>query len=215
MSETLSSRFNRYVEKSNSGCWLWTGSRAPNGYGRFNVHVDGTWRLVGAHRIALEMQSGAPIPPGLFVCHKCDNRACVNPEHLFIGTQKDNMQDAIRKGRFKYHRPGRPVACIKGHALEGTNLYVCPNGDRVCLACKKASRHRRTMKTMIHYSGGVLAALRKRAVSILAGWPACCSGNLAAHIKRNGNMSNDVVAITCRKCLRMIAATAEWPEEGR
>lgn len=88
-------RFWRKVEKS-SGCWEWTGTLEKNGYGR--VRTSNPRRQVFVHRASWELAHG-PIPEGLFVLHKCDNPKCVNPVHLFLGTQQDNIDDMRQKGR--------------------------------------------------------------------------------------------------------------------
>lgn len=77
-----------------TGCWLWTGTKKPNGYG--DISIGGKSRLL--HRVMWEETYG-PIPGGLCVCHTCDVKHCCSPSHLFLGTYKDNMQDAATKGR--------------------------------------------------------------------------------------------------------------------
>jgi hypothetical protein len=91
----LMDRFWAKVEKTD-GCWQWTGSRNSDGYGNF--HDRGT-HSTKAHRFIYERTYGE-IPPGYNVCHRCDNPSCVRPDHLFLGTQADNMRDCQRKGRY-------------------------------------------------------------------------------------------------------------------
>ena len=91
----LEVRFWKKVKKGPS-CWEWTGSRDRKGYGRIAATL--AVRNLKAHRISYQLHVG-PIPPGLSVLHKCDNPGCVRPDHLFLGTNADNMQDMISKGR--------------------------------------------------------------------------------------------------------------------
>jgi hypothetical protein len=86
------------VDKQSNNCWQWQGSRDNDGYGRFQL--DGIkWKC---HRLSYTWAKGA-IPKGLCVCHTCDNPTCVNPNHLWLGSPKDNNQDRSRKGRTAIH----------------------------------------------------------------------------------------------------------------
>lgn len=93
--KTLEERFWKKVDKRGPDeCWEWRRSKNPDGYGKvwlFN-------KMLYAHRISFEITYGK-IPENMRVCHKCDNPGCVNPNHLFLGSQKDNMKDMILKGR--------------------------------------------------------------------------------------------------------------------
>lgn len=89
----LSDRFWQYVDKTDY-CWIWKGCLHHTGYGIIRIN----YQNVQAHRASWELHNGE-IPEGLWVLHHCDNPPCVNPEHLFLGTNVDNMRDKLQKGR--------------------------------------------------------------------------------------------------------------------
>lgn len=104
-------RFWAKVEISGDDqCWSWKASTTHNGYGQ--VRFDGTMKR--AHRISWILAKG-PIPPGMLVCHSCDNRRCVNPNHLWLGSAADNTRDMLKKGR-----DGHGV--LRGERVYGSKL---------------------------------------------------------------------------------------------
>lgn len=98
----LSERFREKVDRTGE-CWLWTASLTSTGYGQI---VDGRKHFY-AHRLAWEWAHGEAVPEGLCVLHRCDNRRCVNPEHLYVGTKQQNAVDTHSRGRWKWVAPGQ------------------------------------------------------------------------------------------------------------
>ena len=117
VSPDVVARIRRRIVVSDGGCWLWQGSRNATGYGLI--------RYRGA--------AHGPIPIGLFVCHSCDTPACCNPEHLWVGSAKDNSVDMATKKRHPLHTK---TACVRGHDFVAGSYYVS-NGRRHCYACAK------------------------------------------------------------------------------
>lgn len=105
-------RIIRSVSVSESGCWNWQLGKDRIGYGRMKVSEGsrGSFRTMSAHRYAWELWKG-PIPIDAKVLHRCDNRACCNPEHLFLGTQQDNLRDMHSKGRGPRGYTRDPMVC--------------------------------------------------------------------------------------------------------
>jgi hypothetical protein len=119
--------------KQNGDCLEFTGALSDLGYGK----VGYKGKVYMAHRLAYQLKNGG-IPTGAVICHKCDNPACINPEHLFVGTHKDNIQDMIQKGRRKGRT--RKDVCVNGHEMSGDNVYIYKTDKyniRQCKACKK------------------------------------------------------------------------------
>lgn len=131
-------RFWEKVDKASSpdGCWLWTGARSAFGHGHFQPVTTGPNRSpVPAHRWSFEELVG-PVPSGAIVMHRCDNPPCVNPAHLRVGTQADNIRDCVSKGR---HPNAEKTMCIHGHPYTPENTYRRRNGKRYCRECQLKS----------------------------------------------------------------------------
>ena len=138
-------RFHGWYQIDTAGCWIWSGRRYPSGYGYMNVGQTN----IGAHRLSWRLMRG-PIPEGLFVLHKCDVMACCNPNHMFIGTQKANMQDKIAKGR----QPDMSRSiCKNGHPFTEANTGRTKQGHKVCRRCSS--------DTQLRYKARNIDAVRK------------------------------------------------------
>lgn len=106
-------------------CWYWRGATTRTTHGRFKI----AGKMFGPHRISYVIHKG-PIPKGMMICHKCDNGACVNPEHLFLGTAIDNMQDCKAKKRskkFKIENPNKYNGVRYDKSRQGWISYVYLN----------------------------------------------------------------------------------------
>lgn len=117
-----------------NGCWLWTASRHPKGYGQT------MWRgkTVRVHRKSYEILNNVRLKETDFICHHCDVRHCWNPQHLFLGNNMLNMADKTLKGR---HHELRVTHCPRGHAYDSENTYRSPSNPRA-RQCKSCMRDR-------------------------------------------------------------------------
>lgn len=116
-----------------SGCWIWEGSLC-GGYG--SVCING--KAYRAHRVSYQMHKGE-IPEGLTIDHLCRVRCCVNPDHIFPGTDTDNVRDCVRKGRLRPHGCAVRTSCRKGHPYKEGSFIIDRQGYRNCLVCRSAA----------------------------------------------------------------------------
>jgi hypothetical protein len=131
--------FWQQVEKTHEhGCWLWRGVIDPGGYGRWkNKHL--------AHRESWKREHGS-IEAGMNVLHICDQQACVNPKHLYVGTTRQNAIDASVRGQVPRVNAYK-TECPSGHPYAGENLYLAKSGRRSCKECNRGrSRERQRQR---------------------------------------------------------------------
>lgn len=152
----LGERFPKYIHFQSGvsytgdgkDCWIWTGCVGTSGY----PQLSSSGKTIFMHRWAYEEFIGR-IPDGMSVLHRCDVKRCVNPEHLFIGTQRDNIRDMISKGRQRFSDMKRPLAVIVAkmrsatHCKNGHDREVCAfvepkTGYRKCRECMRAAGRR-------------------------------------------------------------------------
>lgn len=141
---TLAEKLTQYDVDPDTGCWIWQRALSDTGYG--SVQMD-NGKIGSAHRASYELHVG-PIPEGMEVRHACHRRACINPEHLSVGTRADNMRDMVAAGR---ENPwGRAATeCRRGHPFDEENTYhYIHSGDggprRMCRTCQR-ERHRKRL----------------------------------------------------------------------
>ena len=137
--------FARYLKRTivtESGCWLYQGTTNYKGYAQ--VFVRGKRHMI--HRWAYSTKHG-PIPKGMQACHKCDQRTCYNPDHIFAGTNQDNCKDMAAKGR---HQNNRKTHCVRGHEYtpENTIHFLDVRGwnHRRCRECERGRWQRERAK---------------------------------------------------------------------
>ncbi len=148
--QPLAARFWSRVDKSGD-CWLWQGGHLKAGYG--TIQQGGrAGRTLATHRVAWELTYG-PIPPGLYVCHHCDNPPCCNPDHLFLGTHLENSLDRVAKGRAVRFAP-RGERCGRAKLTDGSvraarALYTA-GGISNREVARRFNVHPNTMYAVLH-----------------------------------------------------------------
>lgn len=154
----LIDRFNKYVSPCpNTGCWFWLGAGAWSGYGYGRLRLGGKEEgMINAHVFSYQTFVGE-VPDGLVVRHHCDNPLCVNPDHLAVGTQKDNVADAMRRGRMKrLFKRGFNPARGTGKARKLTDEQALTIRSSKAATSELAARYGVCRSTIIKIRNGTL-----------------------------------------------------------
>jgi hypothetical protein len=133
----LVSRFWLLVEKRGPDeCWPWKGHHSPP-YGSVAIRVDR--RITPAAAVSWSIANNQDFPAGMLACHSCDNPPCVNPAHVWPGTDKQNFDDCVSKGRWRGLAAENKAKthCQHGHPFTGSNLIIRRSGDRACRECAR------------------------------------------------------------------------------
>lgn len=145
----LPDRFWSRADREGDECWLWRGRRNAHGYGVFDASEVRSGPIL-AHRLAYELERG-PIPDGMIVCHACDTPACVRPDHLFLGTQQDNLADMDRKNRRRtgaLRGAANPIAKLTEDAVRDLrDRYRA--GESVSALARAFGIHRKTVADIV------------------------------------------------------------------
>lgn len=128
--------WEKVLVKGPNECWLWTASVNSKGYGSFGHSYKKTQ---SAHKIswALAKNDGVLSDPGMHIMHTCDVKRCVNPNHLELGTPKQNAIDAHTRGLVNLHRPSLESHCKRGHERTEENTRIDADGYAACIPCRK------------------------------------------------------------------------------
>ena len=157
-------RIRRYSKAVESGCIEWQRWKSKQGYGQisFTITGEGT-RAAYAHRLLWELTHNVELGRNICICHRCDNPSCVNIEHLFVGTRKDNSQDMARKGRAGHapRDPSKPLAKYKEHKR------IRKFTDNEIIQIREATGSLKEVSDMYGVSQGYISKLRSRKAKLL------------------------------------------------
>jgi len=126
-----------HIRLDDNGCWNWTGAKGKRGYG----HMKYAGKTSYVHRVSAHCFLRFDLSSKLQVCHRCDNRICCNPKHLFIGSNLDNIRDAVSKGRHNSCVRRAQTHCKHGHPYNEENTFKVPGG-RDCRICRRTATQR-------------------------------------------------------------------------